>query len=204
MNPRLCKMLWAIWVEIHINWLAAFIECCWSSNVSCSLLTKPVFHVTVCFFFFFHCLLLFYSYSKNACRLNSLGQSYRLTHWLKNLHCYKSKSLIFKHSPLLIHTFKLMTTQHRPYFVSQSFTNAIPFPLIYSILSKLVFTAVRDIVAQKKKIETCTFSSYSSPHPSKGQIPTPGKALQNPHIPHGYWKCSNTWGLLELLISSGH
>jgi len=61
-----------------------------------------------------------------------------------------------------------------------------------------VFTAVRDFVAQKKKFALLV--QYSPPHPGRGKIPTPGKTLQNPHIPCRYRKCSNTWGLLELLI----
>ena len=83
------------------------------------------------------------------------GQSHRLTHFIKSLHCDYVKSLIFKHSLLFIHTFKNTTQLLKTFFpVSQSLTNAISLPLIYSISSKHVFIAVSDFSARKKKIET--------------------------------------------------
>ena len=97
-----------------------------------------------------------------------------------------------------------MTTQHRPFFVSQSFTNAIPFlSFILSCLNTCL-QLWETSLPRKKKLKPALLVQYSPPHPGKGQIPTPGKASQNPHIPHGYWKCSNTWGLLELLIWSAN
>ena len=68
------------------------------------------------------------------------GQSHRLTHRIKSLHCYYVKSLMFKHSLVFIHTFKN--------------TNAISLPLVYSISSKHVFIAVSNFSDRKKKTET--------------------------------------------------
>ena len=116
------------------------------------------------FFFFFHCSLLFYGYSKNLCR-----------------HKRGTKPQIessYKKSRLLLSTFhtylqKYDITFEDLFFASHSLTNDISLPLIYSIASK----HVSDFSARKRKNLTLPVQ-FSPPHPGKGQISSPGKALQ--------------------------
>ena len=107
------------------------------------------------------------------------GQSHRLS------HCYYLKSLIFKHSLLFIHTFK-NTTQLSwiPFFcASQSLTNAISLPLVYSISSKHVFIAVSNFSDRTKKKKHWNLTlpvQFSSPHPGKSQkSPSPGRPYKS-------------------------
>ena len=58
------------------------------------------------FSFTVHCY--FIAILKTSADSNA-GQSHRLTHCIKNLHCFNLKSLTFKHSLLLIHAFKNTT-----------------------------------------------------------------------------------------------
>ena len=142
----------------------------------CSLLAKAVFHLTV--FFVFHCSLLFYSYSKNLCR-HKRGTKSQIDSLYKK-STYNLKSLIFKHSLLFIHTFKNTTQLLKTFFfVSQSLTNAISLPLIYSISSK----HVGDFSAQKKKNWHFRFNF---PHHTQAKVKSPpreGPANQIPHSP---------------------
>ena len=63
-------------------------------------------------------------------------------------------------------------------FESQSLTNAISLPLVYSTSSKHVFIAVSNFSDRKKTWNLTLPVQFSPPHPGKSQIPTPGKALQ--------------------------
>ena len=119
------------------------------------------------FFFSFTAHCCFMAILKTSTATNA-GQNDRLIHCIKNLRCYNLKSLIFKHSPFHTYLQKYDTTFDL-FFVSQSLTNAISLPLIYSISSK----HVGDFSARKNKL---TFPvQFSPPHPGKGQIPTPGR-----------------------------
>ena len=126
---------------------------------------------------------VFFSFIAHCCFMAILetstgtnaGQSHRLTHCIKNLHCYYLKSLIFKHTLVFIHTLKNTTQLLKTFFLQAnlSLTNAISLPLIYSLSSK----HVSDFSARKTKHLTLPVQ-FSPPHPGKGQIPTHGKALQ--------------------------
>ena len=123
---------------------------------------------------------VFFSFTAHCCFMATLktsahanaGQSHRLTYCIKNLHCCNLKSLIFKHSLLFIHTFKNTTTFEDLFFVSQSLTNIISLPLIYSISSK----HISDFSARKRK--PVTSGSIFPTSPRQRSNPTPGKALQ--------------------------
>ena len=81
-------------------------------------------------------------------------------------------------SLLFIHAFKNTTTFEDFFLVNQSLTNAI-ISFIPSCLNTW-FIAVSDISAHppKKNLNLTPPVQLSIPHPGKGQIPTPGKALQ--------------------------
>ena len=98
-----------------------------------------------------------------------MGQSYRWTHCLKNLHCYNLKSLIFKHSPLLIHTFK-----HYDYTAQTFFCK----PIVHKCCPNTLLQLWETSLPRKKNLKPALLVQYSPPHPGKGEIPTPGKALQ--------------------------
>ena len=120
---------------------------------------------------------------KTAADTNA-GQSHRLTHCIKSLHCYYLKSLIFKNSLLLIHTFKTTTQLLKTFlFVTQSLTNAISLPLAYSISSKRVFIAVSNFSDRKKKLKPDTSSSILPTTTRQKSNPHPREALPN-QIPH--------------------
>ena len=138
-----------------------------------------VFHSTV-FLFSFTAHCCFIAILKTSADANA-GQNYRLTHCLKNLHCYNPKLLIFKLSLLLINTFKNTTQLLKTFFsVSQSLTNAISLPLIYSISSKHVSDFSAPPPPPPKKKKNLTFPpQFSPPHPGKGQIPTPGRPCKS-------------------------
>ena len=102
----------------------------------------------------------------------NVGQSHRLTHCIKNLHCYNLKSLIFKHSLLFIQTFKNTTQLLKTFsFVSQSLTNAISLRLSYSNSCK----HVSDFSARKKKVR---YFQFNFPHHAQAKVksksPLPG------------------------------
>ena len=127
---------------------------------------------SVCFFFFY-CSLLFYGYSKNLWR-HKRGTKPQIDSLYKKSTLLQSKIIIFKHSLLFIHTFKNTTQLLKTFFVSQSLTNATSLPLIYSISSK----HVSDFSARKKKKPDTSGSIFPTTPRGKGQVPTPGKALQ--------------------------
>ena len=108
------------------------------------------------------------------------GQSHRLTHCIQNLHWYNIKSLIFKHSLLFIHTFKNTTQLLKTFFsVSQSLTNAISLPLIYSISSK----HISDFSAPPPQKKSLHFRFNFPHHTNQRSNPHPRKGLPN-QIPH--------------------
>ena len=138
------------------------------------------------FSFTAHCC--FIAILKTSADANA-GQNYRLTHCLKNLHCYNPKSLIFKLSLLLINTFKNTTQLLKTFFsVSQSLTNAISLPLIYSISSKHVSDFSAPPPPKKKPdISASIFPTT----PRQRSNPNPRKALQIKFPTPGHRKWSN-------------
>ena len=173
---------YALELVIHINYLTSYVECCSSSRVFCSLLAKAVFHSTV-FFFSFTVYCCFMAILKTPADTNA-GQSRRLTYCIKSLHWYYLKSFIFKHSLLFIHTFKNTTHLLKTYcFVSQSLTNAISLPLVYSISSKHVFIAVSNFRERKKKLKPDTSGSIFPTTLRQKLNPQPREGLTN-QIPH--------------------
>ena len=136
--------------------------------------------------FFFHCSLLFYGYSKSLCRHKRGTKRQSNSLYKKNPHYYNLESLIFKHSLLFIHTFK----NSNLFFVSQSLTNAISLPLIYSISSK----HVSDFSARNKK-KLILPVQFSPPHRGKGQIPTLRRPCKSNSLLPGHRKWSNAQGL---------
>ena len=128
------------------------------------------------------------------------GQSHRLTYCIKSLHCYYLKSLIFKHSLLFIHTFKNMTQLLKTFFfffVSQSLTNAISLPLVYSLSSKHAFIAVSNFSDRKNKLKPDTSGIIFPTTPRQKSNPTHGKALQIKFPTPGHRTWSNAQGLLR-------
>ena len=118
------------------------------------------------FFFSLTAHCCFIAILKNSAETNA-GQSHRLTHCIKNLHCYNLKSLIF--------TFhKYDKTFEDLFFVSQSLTNAISLPLIYSNSSE----DVSDFSARKRKKE-------KKPDISGSIFPTTPRQRSNPHAREG-------------------
>ena len=108
------------------------------------------------------------------------GQSHRLTHCIKSLHCYYLKLLIFKHSLLFIHTFKNTTQLLKTFcFVSQSLTNAISLSLVYFISSKHVFIAVSNFSDRKKKLKPDTSGSIFPTTSRQKSNPNPREGLTN-------------------------
>ena len=121
---------------------------------------------------------------KTAADTNA-GQSHRLTHCIKSLHCHYLKSLIFKHSLLFIHVFKNTTQLLKTFvFVSQLLTNAISLPLLYSISSKQVFIAVSNFSDwEKEKLKPDTSGSIFPTTPRQKSNPHTREGLTN-QIPH--------------------
>ena len=123
--------------------------------------------------FTIHCC--FMAILKTSADTNA-GQGHRLTHCIKNLHCYYLKSLIFKHIILFTHAFKNTTQLLKTFFfVSHSLTNAISLPLIYSISSK----HVSHFSARKKK-KTWHFR-FNFPHHTQAKVksPPPGRPCKS-------------------------
>ena len=134
-------------------------------------------------FFSFPCHCFFVAILKASADTNA-GQSHRLTHCIKNLHCYNLKSLIFKHSLLFIHTFKTDdTTFEDRFFCSQSLTNTLSLPLIYSISSKHVSDLSAPPPPPKKRKKTDTSGLIFPTTPRQRSNPQHREGLAN-QIPH--------------------
>ena len=119
-------------------------------------------------FCFFHCSLPFYGYAKNSADTNA-EQSRRLTHCIKNLHCYNLKSFIFKHSLLFIRTPECDTT-------FEDFFLTLMARKCY-ISSFNLFHLV-NFRARKKKIETWHFR-FNFPHHTQAKVKSPSPGLTN-------------------------
>ena len=122
----------------------------------CSSLSQSGFSLDSAFFpFAARCC--FMAILKSSADTN-VGQNRNLTHCTKSLYRYNLSLSIFKRSLL---------------FVRQSLTNAISLPLIHSISSKHVFTAVSDFSNRKK--------NHFKPDTSGSIFPTPPRQRSIPH-----------------------
>ena len=132
------------------------------------------------------------------------GQSHRLTHFIKSLHCYDLKSLIFKHSLLFMHTF-INTTTFEDLFFCEPIAHKCY--MSSSSLFLLVETRVHSceqLQRPKKKLKPDTSGSIFPTTPRQKSNPHPREGLTN-QFPHSQaqniFKCPGfAWGDVEVSI----